>query len=417
MIRLRVKNFGPIRQGMEENDRWIEFKRVTVFVGNQGSGKSTLAKLFSTFSWIEKALVRGDYEKKWFERKNRLTNQFLTYHRLENYLSSDKPNETEIEYEGDAYSIKFMQGQLRITESKGRHYSLPQVMYVPAERNFISYVRHPKELKLSSDSLKEFLSEFDSAKTNMKGSLKLPINDAELEYDKLNDILNVRESDYKLRLTDASSGFQSAVPLYLVSHYLANAVQNKKNSNQEPMSSDELERFKKGVFQVFSMSSLTEEQKRAALSVLSSKFNKTAFINIVEEPEQNLYPLSQWKILESLLTFNNQGKDNRLVLTTHSPYIVNYLSIAVQGMMLKTSIMKTPDSSDLLSKLDRIIPLTSLIKSDELAIYQSDEKTGTIVKLDSVEGIPTDQNYLNDFLRQGNYIFDQLLELEEELGQ
>lgn len=63
MIRLRVKNFGPIRQGMEENDRWIEFKRVTVFVGNQGSGKSTLAKLFSTFSWIEKALVRGDYEK------------------------------------------------------------------------------------------------------------------------------------------------------------------------------------------------------------------------------------------------------------------------------------------------------------------------------------------------------------------
>jgi predicted ATPase len=417
MIRLRVKNFGPIRQGMEENDRWIEFKRVTVFVGNQGSGKSTLAKLFSTFSWIEKALVRGDYEKKWFERKNRLTNQFLTYHRLENYFSPDKPNEAEIEYEGDAYAIKYLQGQLRITELKGRRYSLPQVMYVPAERNFISYVRHPKELKLSSDSLKEFLSEFDSAKANMKGSLKLPINDAELEYDKLNDILNVRESDYKLRLTDASSGFQSAVPLYLVSHYLADSVQNKKNSNQEPMSSNELERFKKGVFQVFSNLSLTEEQKRAALSVLSSKFNKTAFINIVEEPEQNLYPLSQWKILESLLTFNNQGKDNRLILTTHSPYIINYLSIAVQGMMLKASIMKLPNNKYLLSKLDKIISPTSLIEANELAIYQSDEKTGTIVKLDSVEGIPTDQNYLNEFLRQGNYIFDQLLELEEELGQ
>lgn len=152
----------------------------------------------------------------------------MTYHRLENYFSPDKPNEAEIEYEGDAYAIKYLQGQLRITELKDRRYSLPQVMYVPAERNFISYVRHPKELKLSSDSLKEFLSEFDSAKANMKGSLKLPINDAELEYDKLNDILNVRESDYKLRLTDASSGFQSAVPLYLVSHYLADSVQNKK---------------------------------------------------------------------------------------------------------------------------------------------------------------------------------------------
>lgn len=183
------------------------------------------------------------------------------------------------------------------------------------------------------------------------------------------------------------------------------------------MSSDELERFKKGVLQVFSNLSLTEEQKRAALSVLSSKFNKTAFINIVEEPEQNLYPLSQWKILESLLTFNNQGKDNRLVLTTHSPYIINYLSIAVQGMMLKASIMKLPNNKDLLHKLDKIISPTSLIEANDLAIYQSDEKTGTIVKLDSVEGIPTDQNYLNEFLRQGNYIFDQLLELEEELGQ
>ena len=37
-------------------------------------------------------------------------------------------------------------------------------MYVPAERNFITYVKTPKELKLSSESLKEFLTEFDNAK-------------------------------------------------------------------------------------------------------------------------------------------------------------------------------------------------------------------------------------------------------------
>jgi len=40
MPRLRVKHFGPIRDGVK-NDGWIEFKRVTVFVGNQGSGKSS----------------------------------------------------------------------------------------------------------------------------------------------------------------------------------------------------------------------------------------------------------------------------------------------------------------------------------------------------------------------------------------
>lgn len=47
--------------------------------------------------------------------------------------------------------------------------------------------------------------------------MRLPINQSEIEYDKLNDILNLKGPGHKLRLTDASSGFQSFVPLYLVS--------------------------------------------------------------------------------------------------------------------------------------------------------------------------------------------------------
>lgn len=30
-----------------------------------------LAKLFATFTGIEKALLRGDYEKKWFEQESK----------------------------------------------------------------------------------------------------------------------------------------------------------------------------------------------------------------------------------------------------------------------------------------------------------------------------------------------------------
>lgn len=409
MTRLRVKHFGPIRNGVKNNG-WIEFKRVTVFVGNQGSGKSTLAKLYSTFSWIEKALVRGDYDLKWFERKNKFTKPYLTYHRLENYLSA----ETEIEYEGEAYAIKYLRGQLHISEIMGKKYHLPQIMYVPAERNFIAYVRHPRELKLSSDSLKEFLTEFDAAKANIKGSLLLPINQAELEYDKLNDILNIRESDYKLRLADASSGFQSAVPLHLVSHYLANTVEERSEERPETMSTEELDRFRKEVMEIFSVETLTEEQRRIALSALSSRFNKTAFINIVEEPEQNLYPRSQWGVLQSLLQFNNQGKENRLVLTTHSPYVVSYLTIAVQGKHLHDAIIER-NSEALLARLAKVVPIHSLVDADELAIYQADEITGSIEKLPMSGGIPSDHNYLNESLREGNDLFDQLLDIEEAL--
>jgi hypothetical protein len=203
----------------------------------------------------------------------------------------------------------------------------------------------------------------------------------------------------------------------LVSHYLANTVQEQSEDRQESMSADELERFRKEVAYIFSVESLTEEQKRAALSVLSSKFNKTAFINIVEEPEQNLYPQSQWSVLQSLLQFNNQGKDNRLVLTTHSPYVVSYLTIAVQGKHLHDNIVKKERIDDLLPKLGKVIPLHALVDADELVIYQADETDGTIVKLPVINGIPSDHNYLNESLREGNDLFDQLLELEEELSE
>lgn len=415
MSKIRIKNFGPIKDGYLENDGWMEVKKVTVFIGNQGSGKSTVAKLISTFTWIEKALVRGDYDKKWFERKNRLQNQYLRYHRLENYLQITGNNKTVLEYYGDAYSIKYEDGSLIINETSGTPYPLPQIMYVPAERNFIAYVKTPKELKLSSDSLKEFLTEFDNAKDAMKSSLKLPINDTDIEYDKLNDTLNLKGDGYKTKLTDASSGFQSLVPLFLVSDFLANSVKLQSADNKEPMSSDELQRFKNGVLEIWQNSTLTDEQRRIALSALSSKFNKTAFINIVEEPEQNLFPSSQWQVLKSLLELNNINEGNKLIITTHSPYNIIFISIAIQADYLKNKIIEAGRQEVLLPKIQQVISEKSLVSSDAVIVYQLDELSGSIKKLSAPEGIPTDKNYLNEMLKEGNKLFDKLLEIEEEI--
>jgi len=415
MSRIKIKNFGPIKEGHQDNNGWIDIKKVTVFIGNQGSGKSTIAKLISTLIWIEKALVRGDYKKKWFERKNRLKNQYLNYHRLENYFKTKGFDKTVIDYQGDAYSIRYENGSLILNERSGDTYHLPQIMYVPAERNFISYVKTPKELKLSSDSLKEFLTEFDNAKNKMRGLVKLPINNVDIEYDKLNDTLNLKGQDYKVKLTEASSGFQSLVPLYLVSEYLANSVKKQSELKEESMSSDELKRFKKGVEEIWRNNSLTDEQKRVALSVLSSKFNKTAFVNIIEEPEQNLFPSSQWQILQSLLEFNNINAGNQLIITTHSPFIINFLSIAIQGEYLKNKIEASPQVEKLISKLNKIISKKALVSTEIVVVYQFNETDGSIKELSTPEGIPSDKNYLNDNLREGNQLFDSLLEIEEEL--
>jgi predicted ATPase len=415
MSRIQIQNFGPVKKGCLENDGWIDIKKVTVFIGNQGSGKSTVAKLISTFTWIEKALVRGDYNQKWFEQKGRFVKHFLGYHRLESYLKANGADNCVVEYDGDAYSVAYVQGELIIKNKTVRAYPLPQIMYVPAERNFLAYVKTPKELKLSSAPLKEFLTEFDNAKNNLKGVEQLPVNNVAIEYDKLNDTLNVKGEGYKLKLSDASSGFQSLVPLYMVSGYLANSVKKQSESGSEPMSSDEMLRFKKGVEEIWGNGSLTDEQKRVALSVLSSKFNKTAFVNIVEEPEQNLFPASQWQMLQSLLGFNGMNAGNKLIMTTHSPYIINYLSIAIQGKYLEGRLKQSHKKSELLLKLYELIPEKALLSGDSVAVFQLNEADGVISKLASVDGIPSDSNYLNNMLAEGNQLFDALLEIEQEL--
>lgn len=393
MSSIIIENFGAIKM----HNAPIEIKKVTFFIGNQGSGKSTVAKLIATFMWIEKALVRGDYDKKWFKRKNRFKNTFLPYHRIENYLKKD----TFIQYEGEAYIITYENEFLKLEEKKNNNYSLPQIMYVPSERNFIAYVKSPKELKLSSEALKEFLTEFDNSKEIVK-NLSLPINKVILDYDKLNDTLNLKGKDYKIKLTEASSGFQSFVPIHMVSCYLAKSVK-KQSEVKVGMSGEEKDRFRKEVEQIYKNELFTDEQKRIAISVLSKKFNKTSFVNIVEEPEQNLFPISQGNMLYSLLKINNEIADNKLIITTHSPYLVNYVSVAVEAGKLKQGVI-----AEKRGRLNEIVP----INDDDLAIYQLKEEDGTIELLDSYKGIPSDENFLNDEIGYINELFADLLDLQ-----
>lgn len=410
MSKIRIKNFGPIKEGYQENDGWIEIKKVTVFIGNQGSGKSTVAKLISSFTWIEKALVRGDYEIKWFERAKRLNNSFLEYHRIENYINPGLFDNSTIEYIGEAYKILFEKGSLKITEIKDNSYPLPQIMYVPAERNFLAYVKTPNELKLASESLKEFLGEYDKAINSITEPVALPINDVDVEYDKLNKIVNIKGKDYKVKLTDASSGFQSLVPLFLVSDYLAKSVR-KQSENKEPMSNKETVRFKKEVEKIILNESLTNEQQRIAISVLSSKFNKNAFVNIVEEPEQNLFPSSQGQLLKKLFELNNLNIGNKLIITTHSPYIINFLTLAVKVDTLKEKAATV----ELKTELQEIVPFASTVNPNDLAIYELDESNGVIKLLQAYKGLPSDENKLNERLGESNELFAKLLEIQQRL--
>ena len=290
-------------------------------------------------------------------------------------------------------------------------YPLPQIMYVPAERNFISMVNKPNLIKDLPDALLTFLSEYDKAKDSIKGTFSLPINHASLEYNKQNDIIFVKGEGYRVRLMESSSGFQSIVPLYLVSQYLSGSVKEQANKSTK-MSSDEAKRFEKEVSNIWENANLSEEQRRIALSILSSKFNKSAFINIVEEPEQNLFPSSQWEMMQSLLAFNNSLEANKLIITTHSPYLINGLTIAVKAGILKEKAASNDVAQQM---INAIYPIKSSIMPDDIAIYEFNEESGSISLLETYQGLPSDDNFLNSMLEIINDKFADLLEIQQTL--
>ena len=410
MTRLRIKDFGPIKGGCTENDGWLDVRKVTLFIGNQGSGKSTVAKLISVFSWIEKAIVKGQLKAKELKAYNRFLKQ-LSYQRIDNYIK----NTTEIEYEGRAYRISYKRNVFTAEKNEANGYLLPKIMYVPAERNFLGAIDRPDKLKNLPSPLFTFLDEYDHARNLYSKGIDLPIGDARFVYDSLNKIAHITNDNFTLRLSEASSGFQSTVPIYLVTKYLTESLGKANDPAVKPQSIEEQRKLAREIQRIINDPAISEEVRQESLRQLSARYKPACLINIVEEPEQNLFPGSQRILLNSLLEFTNNNEGNKLIITTHSPYLINFLSIAIQGSVLYESIKESKEVTVLTKKLEDVIPVRALLKAKDVIIYQMDERSGTIAKLTDYEGIPSDSNFLNQQIHQSNVLFDTLLEIEEEI--
>ncbi len=407
MSKIKIKNFGPIKSGL--GDDWIDLKKVTVFIGNQSSGKSTVAKAISALSWLEKSINRGDTDKG--EISFGKFKEFFEYQRIHNYFADN----TLLEYIGEKYHILYdtTNEYPIIREVEGEEYIVPKIMYIPAERNFLSAISDVYDSRGLPDNVFTFAEELKRAQKELKGQqLRLPIADITYEYNEREDESYILGKEYRIGLLEASSGLQSFIPLYLVSRNLTLAITDDEKTLRKNLSVTQALRMEKEIADLMLDKKVPEtlDQFKEIEKIRARYYNK-CFLNIVEEPEQNLFPSSQWEMLKSMLEFNNKSEGNTLIITTHSPYIINYLSIAIQAGYLKSKIQ----SDDLKGKLNEIVPINSAIHSENVAIYQLDEKTGLIAKLPDYEGIPSDENYLNNSLADGNRLFDLLLEIEEEL--
>lgn len=396
MRAITIRNFGPIRDSMR-----IEIRPLSIFCGQQGSGKSTITKLISTFSWIEKALVRQQVSVNYMMAGNRFQSTYCKYHYIDHYFKAD----SYMKYEGEAFTIEYKDGKVNIEPKKNGQYRMPKIMYVPAERNFMVAMEHAEKIAGLPPSLVTLQDEYRKALA-VTETLPLPINGFRVRYDRLNKIAWLHGDGFKVRVHEAASGLQSVIPLVMVTRNLAKQV---KEGTAHPLSSEEKEKLHKEVDAIYKMD-LNEELRNALIHRLNQRYENVCLWNIVEEMEQNLYPSSQMAVLLSLLAIFNQVDGNELILTTHSPYILDYVTLAAKAGMMKESF---GNDEAKLSRLNNIIPLESVIYPGTYIIYQITDN-GMVEPLALPSGLPEDNNYLNALLEETNSTFNDLLDLEDE---
>ncbi len=399
---LKIQNFGPIKEGFTENGGFMPISKITILCGSQGVGKSCIAKLYSTFSWLEKALVRGDFTIKYLTLYNRFVKTYCAFQNLQNYFSTD----TYLHYRGTAFEMVYQDSKLQVTSISHSEYERPQIIYIPAERNLLSVVENAENVKGLPQALASMLEVYGIACKNLKSDVNLPVNHVYFHYDPLNKISWIQTNEYKVRLNEASSGMQSVTPMHVVLDYLSRSLFYGENPQKNDKSLKEKENIQKRINEILKDDSLDPQVRKLLIEQAADVSNKY-LLNVVEEPEQNLFPSSQRNVLNSLLAFAADG-GNQLMITTHSPYIINYLSLAIKA----DSITRKMKDNSLCERLDRIVPLPAQVDGTQVVVYEiSDE--GKVHRLPTYDNMPSDNNFLNNYLAETNDLFNELLEIEE----
>ena len=429
MSELSIKKFGPIDKGCTENSGFITISPVTVICGNQATGKSTIAKLYSTFCWLEKSLMNGTLDVKAVSDKDFFC-ELLSNQRISEYLSKN----SEIEFRGSVCNFLYKNQSFTVKEpdrGKNFHYVMPQIMYIPSERNLLTAIENAERINNLPLMLSVLSDEYDFARKALDGRrFKLPVSNTEVEYDSSN--LNtsiISPGGKKINILNASSGIQSVTPLSIVSEFIAGKIKSGVFHNIKGISALKRKQIRDFIKEYYSPEKaeklescfdslfLTGQGNRQScendpgvqselLAVLTRWVN-SRFVNIVEEPEQNLFPESQRRVLNDLLGYVNSQRDkgNSLMLTTHSPYILSFLTLDAKGGELKEKGVSVEEIAE-------FVPEKAMTPPASISVYETRDD-GSVLHLAPCQSLPSDKNILNHEMLMQNERFADLLELEE----
>lgn len=422
MCKLSIHNLGPVA------DVEIDVRKVIMVIGPQSSGKSTIGKTLCHCQWVEKRCFTSP-EREMEEQAANFREGMETYHRLDGYFRSD----TRIHYDGSFVTIDYCGGECSIKPSAaGMVYAYPKLSYIPAERNFAAVIPNVKKYNETNDLILYFIYDWTTAREYVKSASLGSILQREITYtySKRDDTDAIQDGDARLKLRNSSSGVQSLLPLYVVAMYsLVHVYKRIKPVSPEQMRQmDALERDLKKVKAI--MESLKEdapdtESGRREMAVrmmagitanpmfqivnddaegLRESMRRKYFYKgtslFLEEPEQNLFPEAQEKLLYWLMEMLvGSEHSNTAYITTHSPYMLFALNNCMLGGLVGERMPKE-ELKDLLSTRAWTDPA-------EVAIYEM--RDGGLVTVQDEDGLLR-ENYLDQAYRRNSAEFMAMLQ-------
>lgn len=350
-----IKNFGPLTE-VEIND----IKPLTVFIGKSAGGKSIIMKVIVLMRYIYKMVNIRSYLKnaKITRSPFKLRFNSLLHDGLKGMITAQTEIYYTVEINGNKYTLKYtnrgLQSDINIPDKdliffkeayvSGMRSLIPiwasKAVSVKGENLGFFFHETFNDFNDATDVIKEQKLEYLNLKMKVRKSGNRP---------KLFTIESLQNDAVPIELRYASSGIQTSAPLVAIVHYFAQEFSFKDAFQRSVLNylykQDLLTKFTPGINR--------------------NKLGKYVHIHI-EEVELSLAPEDQRALMSNLIekVFHKNKKDRKLglMVSTHSPYIVNHLNVLLRAGYFEKAREKYP-----------------FLEKDDIAVYRVNE--GKIISL------------------------------------
>ncbi|PWK27835.1 AAA ATPase-like protein [Arcicella aurantiaca] len=412
----------------------IKLNRFLLLIGEQASGKSTIAKLIFFFQTLPDSLYENGIIARsrnenfdFLEHINRITRQKF----LETFGPTSRSDHFEIHFHyNDTSYLKINQGADKLTYAlfeKNMGFGLGEALkkYFKAPRldDNLDEINLRQQFKQDLDLL--FKRETNTHTYLIAGrSTTVAFPDIferviEQEIEKLIED-EVKEQDFEKRQRTGNEKL-----LYQFVQWSKGVRNNFKNNGKtfqkvgrglnNQVATTMIERISKKILKGTYQSEEWGEQiklennlnislkdassgQQEVLRILQGVFLSIGLTNrreffVVEEPEAHLYPLAQKELMNAFGVFLNTIHHGKLIITTHSPYI-----LACVNILLFAQYVTNQTNNQ--SKIVKIVQKEYWLDSQFFNAYSLGQSEDYCVDIKDAETGMIDQNYLDTISEQ-----------------